>query len=75
MVICQTLALPFRSLTNGKLRVPPGRQGKVNQVPHERKGHVEATISDFISYYHYWRYHKVLAKVMSRHSGGRAAAE
>jgi len=58
------LAAPFHPQTNGKLeRYHQSIKREVNQVPYELPGQLERAIADFVEYYNFRRYHKVLGNV------------
>jgi transposase InsO family protein len=58
------LAAPFHPQTNGKLeRYHQTIKREVNQLPYELPSQLERAIADFVDYYNYRRYHKVLGNV------------
>ena len=58
------LAAPYHPQTNGKVeRYQQSLKREVNQLPYELPSDLERAIADFVDYYNYRRYHKVLGNV------------
>jgi putative transposase len=58
------LAAPYHPQTNGKVeRYQQSLKREVNQLPYEVPSQLEQSISAFVDYYNYRRYHKALGNV------------